>query len=372
MRRIALFAALAAALAAALVSCNTKPQHMISGNLQTAESDWLLFIYGSDGDSGEMAMDTVYLDNGKFHYDPPVAETGTVMMVEVKHFIDNISLYLVPGEQAVISGTMTDYKIGGSPFYEDWGRFHEITRSVDKARYELMASIPEEEDPDYDMAAYSAKDRAIKQEWDRLALQFIKDNPESDLCAYLAHELSRADDFYDAEETISEKVKKGRLGFLIERKVLAMDADAVRQASAKDVFVGAVAPDFSLPTSTGGTFTLSEYRGRYVLLDFWGTWCHWCIEGLPTVKTISNSFADRLTVVSVDTGDPKGAWLDGIKQYGMDWVQVYNSREDAIDAKYAVQGFPGFYLIDPEGVIKMMEFGEPAHFVEKIGELISQ
>ena len=130
--------------------------------------------------------------------------------------------------------------------------------------------------------------------------------------------------------------------------------------------------NFTLKTSTGETFTLSEHRGSYVMLDFWGTWCGWCVEGLPNVKEIAHRYADRLTVVSVDCGDSEEAWLNGIKKYEMDWVQVYNGKADAIDSKYAVEGYPGFYLIDPQGVIRMMAFGEPAHFVEKIGELISE
>lgn len=362
---------LLAAFLMAMVSCG--PKAMFSGNIKDIASGELLFVYSSDGDSGAMAMDTVYLDkNGKFQWDPPVAENGIVMIVDKDHFIDYLTLCVVPGEHAVIKGSLTDHEITGSRFYQDWGAFSKMAAANQAARHDLMASIPEEEDPDYDMAAYSARDRELKQEWDAIAMDFIRQNPGSDVCAYLAHELSKADDFYDAEEMISDKVKKGPMGYLIEKKVLAMDAEALRQASAKDVYEGAVAPDFTLETSTGDKFTLSDCRGGWVLLDFWGTWCGWCIEGLPTVKEIAHTYQDKLTVVSVDTRDPKQAWLNGIKEYGMDWVQVYNSDADAIDARFAVQGFPGFYLIDPEGVIRMMAFGEPAHFVEKIGEFINQ
>ena len=367
MKRIAL---VAAALAI-LVSCG--PKSMFSGHIRGIEDGRLMFVYSSDGDSGQMAMDTVILGkDGSFRWDPPVAENGILMIVDPARFIDYQSFSVYPGQQCVIEGTLTDYEVSGSRFYKDWGVFQKMTAGNAAARHDLMASIPEEEDPDYDMAEYSAKDRALKEEWDAIAIDFIKQNPGSEVCAYLAHELSKADDFYEVEEIISPEVKKGPMGYLIEKKSLALDAEALRQASAKDIYEGAVAPDFSLPTSTDGTFTLSEYRGRYVLLDFWGTWCGWCIEGLPTVKNIAHSYADRLTVVSVDTRDPKQAWLKGIEEYGMDWVQVYNSDADAIDAKYAVQGFPGFYLIDPEGIIRMIAFGEPAHFVEKIGELISE
>lgn len=368
MKRITLIAAALAALA----SCGQKNVPFLSGTLTGIEDGMLMAFYSGDGDTGVMAMDTIYVDNGKFTYNLEVTEPGTVMIVEPKHFVDNLTLYAVPGEHAVIKGTLTDYEMTGSTFYKDWYTFHKMAADNEAARRALISSIPEDDDPDYDMAEFSAKDRAIKQEWDKLAVDYIQKYPESDLCAYLAHELSKIDDFDLADDTISDKVKKGPLGFLLVNKALAFDAEALRQESMKNIFEGAVAPDFSLKTSTGETFTLSEHRGGYVLLDFWGTWCGWCVEGLPTLKEIAHAYKDKLTVVSVDTKDPEGAWREGIEKYGMDWIQVYNSREDAIDSIYAVQGFPGFYLINPEGVIVMMSFGEPAHFVEKIGELISK
>ena len=368
MKRITLIAATLAALA----SCGQKNVPFLSGTLSGIEDGMLMAFYSGDGDTCVMAMDTIYLDNGKFTYNLEVTEPGAVMIVEPKHFVDNLTLYAVPGEHAVIKGTLTDYEMTGSPFYQDWYTFHKMAADNEAARRALISSIPEEEDPDYDMAEFSAKDRALKQEWDKLAVDYIQKYPESDVCAYLAHELSTIDDFDLADDTISDKVKKGPLGFLLVNKALALDAEALRQESMKNIFEGATAPDFSLKTSTGETFTLSEHRGGYVLLDFWGTWCGWCVEGLPTLKEIAHAYKDKLTVVSVDTRDPEGAWREGIEKYGMDWIQVYNSREDAIDSIYAVQGFPGFYLINPEGVIVMMSFGEPAHFVEKIGELISK
>ena len=352
----------------ALVACG--PKHMFSGNISGIESGQLMFV--SDGATGEMVMDSVILDNGKFHYDPPVKDKGILMIVDKDHFIDYITLSIVPGEYCVINGTMTDYEVTGSKFYKDWGAFLKTVKGNQAALHDLRASIPEEEDPDFDMAAYSAREREISAEWNDLAMDFIRKNPESDVCAYLAREITNAEYFYEAEEIISDKVKKGKLGYLIEQRSQLIDAEAIRQASEKDIYEGAVAPDFTLKTPTGESFTLSDCRGGYVMLDFWGTWCGWCVEGLPNVKEIAHRYKDRLTVVSVDCGDSEEAWKNGVEKYGMDWIQVYNSRKDAIDSKYAVQGYPGFYLIDPEGIIKMMAFGEPAYFVELIGELIGE
>ena len=320
---------------AALAACG--PRHTISGNISGVESGKLLLACNNDAD--EMVMDSVILDNGNFFYDPASKKPQILMIVDEP-----------------VKEPAPEPKKEHTPRYVPEG----------------MVLPEDDEDADFDMAAYSARERELSAEWNSIALDFIRKNPTSDVCAYLAREISSAEMFLEADELISDKVKKGPLGDLIEARYLLIDAEAQRQSARGTIFEGAEAPDFTLKTSTGETFTLSEHRGSYVMLDFWGTWCGWCVEGLPNVKEIAHRYADRLTVVSVDCGDSEEAWLNGIRKYEMDWVQVYNGKADAIDSKYAVEGYPGFYLIDPQGVIRMMAFGEPAHFVEKIGELISE
>lgn len=317
-------------------------------------------------------MDTLFIENGKWSWDPCVEEPGIVMIVDVDHFVDNITLYTMPGEHAVIKGTMADYTVSGTRFFRDWGKFHEMSKAVDRARKDLISTIPEEgeEDEDYDMAGYSAKEREISAQWNDVAFEFVKANPDSDVSAYLIREMNDAEMVEEAVGIVSQGVIDGPAGHLIESRLIMIDSERIRQSARKYVHEGAEAPDFTLKTSSGDTFTLSERRGKWVLLDFWGTWCGWCVEGIPTVKEIAHSYPDLLEVVSVDSRDPESAWLKGIEKYGMDWTQVYNSEKDAIDSKYGVEGYPGFYLIDPEGIIRMIAFGEPAHFVEKIGELI--
>ena len=137
------------------------------------------------------------------------------------------------------------------------------------------------------------------------------------------------------------------------------------------VYVGADAPDFTLKTIEGEDFTLSSLRGRYVMLDFWGSWCHWCVEGMPKVKEISEKYADKLTVVSVDCNDTEARWRKAVEKIGyMTWPQVYNPRSVSIDGTYQVEAFPTFIIINPEGKIIAKFEGEGEHFVAEVGALI--
>lgn len=373
MKKILSFAASAVLLAACT---DQQPSAKISGNIQGVESDTLLLIYNSETGSESMTLDTIVLDNGKFEYNLPVEdEMGLFMMVEPRHFVDNFSFVNIPGDHIVLTGTMGDeLQISGSQFYDDLNEYNHQIADQTKRHKALLNSIPGdgEDRSNWDGAGFEKASRQIKTEIDSISIEFIKAHPDADFSACLAYDLIKPEYFAMAEGVLTERVKTGIMSDKLVAKRLALKANEERNESRKVISEGAQAPDFSLPTSTGETFTLSAQRGQWVMLDFWGTWCGWCVGGLPHVKEIAHTYTEQLKVVSVDCGDSEKAWRKGIEKHGMDWTQVYNSREDAIDSRYAVEGYPGFYLINPEGIIVKMWFGEPANFVQLVGELIQQ
>ena len=369
-----------------LLSCSQKA--VISGNFSGITGDMLLFVYGSDAGSGTDAMDTVYVNNGKFSWNPPVNESGAVLIVEPSRFIERINFYYVPGEFATLTGTMTDYEVGGSQFYQDWGKFHKLTADIDARTLDLFRRLEEAtsedvsdagEDIDYaetDEAPmkelpfdFHGEEKKIGEDRDAKIIEFIKSNPDCDFSAYLATEIG-IKRFMEAEGLLSDNAKSGKMSKQLENRRLSISGEEARLAALGKIREGVEAPDFTLKTSKGDTFTLSDCRGKWVLLDFWGVWCHWCCEGIPNVRKVSETYKDKLRVVSVDCGDPEPKWLEGIKKFNMTWTQVYNSKADKVDSKYAIEGYPGFYLIDPDGIIRMISFGEPYNFVETIGEYL--
>lgn len=359
---------LAIIIAAAAMVASCAPKAKVSGCLQGIENDFILCMYDSDAGSGTESLDTVKIDKGKFQYNPPVDETGVLLIVDIDNFVDFIELYLVPGENAVLNGRMTNYTVGGSKFYRDMGEFKKLTADVDARKTDLFHRLAAcgDNEPDFD---FHGEENEIGKEKDELAIEYITANPDKDFSAYLATEVGISR-FEEAYNLLGESAKSGKLAGKLENTMLALSSDEIRRQAMGLITTGAEAPDFTLKDSKGGMFTLSEQRGKWVLLDFWGTWCHWCCEGIPNVRKVSETYADCLQVVSVDTGDPESKWLEGIQEFGMTWTQVYNSKADAVHSKYAVEGFPGFYLIDPDGIIRMISFGEPYDFVETIGEYV--
>ena len=118
--------------------------------------------------------------------------------------------------------------------------------------------------------------------------------------------------------------------------------------------VGQVAPDFTLPDTAGKAFTLSSLRGKYVLVDFWASWCGPCREENPNVVATYNQFKNKnFEILGVQLDKEKGAWIKAIKDDGLTWKQVSDLKfwNSAPAALYNVEGIPFNVLLDPQGKI---------------------
>lgn len=126
---------------------------------------------------------------------------------------------------------------------------------------------------------------------------------------------------------------------------------------------GTEAPDFTLKTPEGKEVSLSDYRGQYVVLDFWASWCPDCRKDIPQVKAMHEAYTDVVFLsVSFDTEAEK--WTKCIDENQMDWVHVspltkWKTKNDdgtqqvliAVAEDYHVEWIPSMYLINPEGKV---------------------
>lgn len=121
------------------------------------------------------------------------------------------------------------------------------------------------------------------------------------------------------------------------------------------LYIGLEAPDFTQKTPDGMDVSLSDFKGKYVLLDFWASWCGPCRRENPYLVKAYEKYKDKnftILGVSLDTDRNRQAWLDAIKQDGLIWTQVSDLRtENAAANLYKVVGIPQNYLIDPQGKI---------------------
>lgn len=123
-----------------------------------------------------------------------------------------------------------------------------------------------------------------------------------------------------------------------------------------------MAPDFTISDKEGKEISLSALRGKYVLLDFWGTWCQACMKELPDMKRFYKKHREKLEIISVDCHDDESAWKEIVEDYKLKWTQVRDSKENGLAEKYGVSVFPTKFLIDPDGIILFRLNGENREF----------
>lgn len=129
----------------------------------------------------------------------------------------------------------------------------------------------------------------------------------------------------------------------------------------KSIAIGQEAPDFELKDLEGKAVSLKALRGKYLLLDFWASWCGPCRKENPTVVKAYDAYkAKGFTVLGVSLDSSESAWRKAVQEDGMPWVQLLNDKKTGVERLYEVKGIPANFLIDPQGKIIATNLRGPA------------
>lgn len=194
----------------------------------------------------------------------------------------------------------------------------------------------------------------------KLQQQFVQDHPDSYLSLFILLDNSiiySADAYAATYERLSPRLKNTQAGETIRKKAERL----------KVTIAGTKAQDFTRRNQFGENVKLSDYRGKLVLLDFWGSWCGVCRQGHPHLKELYEKYKDKgLEIVAVaheegkDLSKNKAAWLAAIKKDGINWVHVLEDEGNgapSITKAYGIEGYPTKLLIDQEGKILIRVLG---------------
>ncbi len=200
--------------------------------------------------------------------------------------------------------------------------------------------------------------------------EYVEKNPSSPAVVYALLNLE-GEDFLNAYDALEGTIENNPLYPLAQSQKVYVERSFAAEKKQQEMQSGHMpAPDFTLKNLEGKDVSLSDFKGKWVVIDFWGSWCGWCIKGFPQLKDAYEQYAPELEVIGVDCNETEEAWRKGVEKYKLPWVNVYNPQNSTVLADYGVQGFPTKVIVNPEGKIANITVGENPSFFEILGRLI--
>ena len=195
-------------------------------------------------------------------------------------------------------------------------------------------------------------------------VDYVLNHPNSDGSLYMMRYLSGMINFKKCLPVLSERVRHGIMHRLFDFFIGAeAESDGYLAKTVEAIKIGEVAADFMLEDINGNMLTLSSLRGKYVMLDFWGSWCGACIRSFPHLKKYYEQHRGKLEVLVISCHDTKENWKTAVKRNELPWLNVLNVEgENDVANLYGIQVYPTYVLIAPDGKVMQWMADDPETF----------
>jgi peroxiredoxin len=358
-----------------------KVKFIIEGDVKEVKLP-VKMVHFSYNVNGEEKQDSFLVRNGKYKFSGEIYEPK-LGFFEVKYFDDSANkkstyqrdyfvVYLDKGKINVTStDSFSNRTVKGSAAHDIFIALQKQDKAYfDKLNplYKQMAELRKEK-KDEEVKALSEEVKQLDQQRKNEVFgNFVRNNPSSPMTLFALNNYSgyriEPDEVEPLFNIISDKVKSSWSG----------KEFAGRLEGAKRTKIGSYATDFTQNDTSGVPVALSSFKGKYVLVDFWASWCGPCRQENPNlVKAFEKHKEQNFTVlgVSLDNTDGKEKWLKAIRKDGLAWTNVSDLKyfNNAAAKLYGITAIPRNLLIDPDGKIVATDLRGEA-LEKKLAELL--
>lgn len=349
-------------------------------------------VFPSLGDS--VYYDTLQLENGVFRWNVDLGAPAEVQMTVsrdrkiqrgrwVVPETQKIGFFVMPGEKVRLSAyydsSFLEYELKGSGNLAVQSSFRRNIRShIEDLRHveeciaaELAEGVENANEAAVD-SFYELYDRLVKC-MKKQNLDYVSRHPGSELSAYLLLNYPDRDTFLYYYEGLDESVREGIWKDRLDKAEESARRMVLIRENAQKLSAGNVAPDFVLSDVDGNPVRLSDFADRYVVLDFWGTWCPWCVKGIPQMKQYWEKCRSKTAFIGIACRDKSEKVKEMVGREGIGWTNLMNGTDvNDISVLYGVSGYPTKIILAPGLVVMDRYLGETSEFYETLDTIMSR